>query len=143
MKKFKMVEIGRETVLFCIGGALYVGVELLWRGHSHWTMAIVGGVCFVLIGGLNNYLPWEMPLVDQATLGAALVTAVELVSGVVLNLWLGMGIWDYSGMPLNLWGQICVPYTVLWFGLSFICIFADDWLRYWLFQEKRPHYRLV
>lgn len=75
-----------------------MGVELLWRGHSHWTMAAVGGFCFVLIGGLNNYLPWEMPVWKQAVCGSALVTAVELVAGIILNLYLGLGIWDYSGL---------------------------------------------
>ncbi len=131
------------ALLFIIGGALYVGVEMLWRGHSHWTMGIVGGACFVLIGGLNNYLPWEMSLVNQAALGALLVTAVELVTGVVLNLFLGLRIWDYSGMPLNIAGQICLPYTILWFLLSFVCIPLDDELRWRLFGEKKKPYKFM
>lgn len=138
-----MREWAKIALLFIIGGALYVGVEMLWRGHSHWTMGIVGGVCFVLIGGLNNYLPWEMSLVDQAALGALLVTAVELVVGVVLNLFLGLGIWDYSGMPLNIAGQICLPYMILWFLLSFVCIPLDDELRWRLFGEKKKPYKFM
>lgn len=139
----KLREWAKIALLFIIGGALYVGVEMLWRGHSHWTMGIVGGVCFVLIGGLNNYLPWEMSLVDQAALGALLVTAVELVVGVVLNLFLGLGIWDYSGMPLNIAGQICLPYMILWFLLSFVCIPLDDELRWRLFGEKKKPYKFM
>ena len=134
-------EFAKISILFAMGGVLYMGVELLWRGHTHWTMGIVGGICFVLIGGLNNYLPWEMPLWQQAGLGSILVTGVELAAGVLLNLYLGLGIWDYSGMPCNLWGQICLPYSVLWFCLSVPCIFADDWLRWKLFGEERPKYR--
>lgn len=139
----KLREVLKEGALLLLGGALYICVEMLWRGHSHWTMGLVGGVCFVLIGGLNNYLPWEMSLAKQAAFGAAMITAVELVAGVVLNLFLGMGIWDYTGMPLNLAGQICVPYTVLWFLLSFLCIFADDCLRWKLFGERKPRYKLI
>ena len=134
-------EVGKLATLFCLGGLLYMGVELLWRGRTHWTMAVVGGLCFVLIGGLNNYLPWEMPVWKQAVCGSALVTAVELVTGVALNLYLGLGVWDYSNMPCNLLGQICLPYSVLWVGLSFVCIFVDDGLRHWLFHEEKPHYR--
>lgn len=131
------------AILFLIGGWLYYCIEIMWRGHSHWTMAVVGGVCFVLIGGLNNYLPWEMPIWKQAVCGSALVTAVELVTGVVLNLYLGLGVWDYSKMPCNLLGQICLPYSALWVGLSLVCIFVDDGLRWRLFHEEKPHYRWI
>ena len=43
----------RQGVLFAVGGALYYLVELLWRGHSDWTMAVLAGVCFLLIGRIN------------------------------------------------------------------------------------------
>jgi uncharacterized membrane protein len=26
-------------------------------------------------------------------------------------------VWDYSGLPLNLLGQICLLYTIIWFTL--------------------------
>jgi predicted membrane protein len=103
-------------------------------------MAVVGGICFLVIGGLNNYIPWEMPLWKQASVGALFVTAMELVVGIPLNLMLGLHIWDYSSLPFNLLGQICLPFTVLWFFLALLCIFVDDWLRYVLFHEERPHY---
>ena len=134
-------ELCKNLILCLIGGALYMGVELLWRGRTHWTMGLVGGLCFVLIGGLNNYLPWEMPVWKQAVCGSTMVTAVELVAGIVLNLYLGLGIWDYSGLPCNLLGQICLPYSVLWVGLSLVCIFADDGLRWVMFHEEKPRYR--
>ena len=114
-------EFVKLSILAVLGGMLYMGVELLWRGRTHWTMGIVGGVCFVLIGGLNNYLPWEMPIWKQAFCGSALVTAVELVAGVILNLYLGLGIWDYSDLPCNLLGQICLPFSLLWVALSVLC----------------------
>ena len=136
-------ELLKCLVLFFIGGLAYCGLEVLWRGRTHWTMAIVGGICFVVIGGLNNYIPWEMPLWKQAGVGALFVTSMELVVGIPLNLMLGLHIWDYSTMPFNLLGQICLPYTVLWGFLSLLCIFVDDWLRYFMFKEDRPRYHWV
>jgi uncharacterized membrane protein len=136
----KLRELIKCGILFLIGGCLYYCIEILWRGHSHWTMAVVGGICFLVIGGLNNYIPWEMPLWKQAGVGALFVTAMEFVVGIPLNLMLGLHIWDYSSLPFNLLGQICLPFTVLWFFLALLCIFVDDWLRYVLFNEERPHY---
>ena len=69
------------------------------------------------------------------------MTAMELVVGIPLNLMLGLHIWDYSSLPFNLLGQICLPFTVLWFFLALLCIFVDDWLRHILFHEERPHYQ--
>ena len=133
-------EFLKVAVLFLIGGLAYCGIEILWRGYTHWTMGILGGFCFVIIGGLNNYIPWEMRLWKQALIGSLVVISCEFVSGIILNLFLNLHIWDYSSMPFNVLGQICLPFTILWFFLSIICIFVDDWLRYVLFKEERPKY---
>ena len=126
------------------GGALYVALEMLWRGRSHWTMAILGGLCFMLIGLLNELLPWEMPLLLQGVIGsAAIVTPLEFVTGCIVNLWLGWNVWDYSALLCNLWGQICLPFSLLWVAVSMGAVVMDDWLRHWLFGEERPRYRLI
>lgn len=133
----------KALVLFSIGAALYALVEILWRGYTHWTMAVLGGLLFLLIGGINNWLPWEMSLLLQAIIGSLMVTGAELIAGVVLNIWLGLGIWDYSGMPFNVLGQICPQFTAAWVALSIVAIVLDDYIRYWLFGEKRPKYKLL
>lgn len=133
----------KHAALALTGGCLYYAVELLWRGHSHWTMAVLGGVCFVLIGGLNNWLPWDMSLLAQGAAGAAIVTGAELAAGIILNVWLKLDIWDYSDLPFNLWGQICLPFSLAWVLLAVVAVVLDDWLRYWWFGEERPHYRLI
>lgn len=138
MKNIK--ELFKIFILFLIGGTSYCGIEILWRGYTHWTMGILGGFCFVVIGGLNNYIPWKMKLWKQAVIGSLVVTSCELVFGIILNLFLGLHIWDYSDISFNLLGQICLPFIILWFFLSVICIFADDWLRYILFHEEKPKY---
>ena len=140
--KEKLNAILKHAVLALCGGCVYFLIEMAWRGHSHWTMAVLGGVCFVLIGDINEFIPWNMPLILQGAIGSGIVTVLELVSGIILNLWLGLGIWDYSNMPFNLLGQICLPFTLLWVALSIVAVVLDDWLRYWLFGEDRPTYTL-
>ena len=130
----------RPLVLIGIGGLLYVLVELAFRGRSHWTMFLVGGLCFWLIGLINEVLPWEMPLWKQCIIGAVIVTAIEFLAGCFINLWLGWDVWDYSNMPFNVLGQICLPFSLLWILLSAVAIVLDDHLRYWMYGEEKPHY---
>lgn len=49
MKKIFQLLI-KYLILFLIGGFVYISIELLWRGHTHWSMFILGGVCFILLG---------------------------------------------------------------------------------------------
>lgn len=133
----------KALVLFCIGGLIYATIEILYRGYTHWTMAVLGGLMFLLLGGLNNWLPWALPIWMQCILGTLIVTAGELVAGIILNIWLGLGIWDYSHLPGNVLGQICPQFALAWFGLSLVGIVLDDYLRYWLFREEKPHYHLL
>ena len=131
----------KHVYLFTMGGLLYNLIELWYRGWTHWTMYVLGGLCFVLLGLINEVIPWKMPLWKQTLLGAFLVTLLEFLTGCLVNLWLGWEVWDYSGIPGNLLGQICPQFFFLWMPVSLIAIVVDDWLRYWLFKEERPHYR--
>lgn len=131
----------RPLVLIGIGGLLYVMIELVFRGRTHWTMFLVGGLCFWLIGLINEIIPWEMLLWKQCIAGAVIVTTVEFISGCIINLGLGWNVWDYSNMPLNFLGQICLPFSLLWVLLSAVAIVLDDYLRYWMYGEEKPHYK--
>ena len=130
----------RPLVLWVIGGLLYVLCELVFRGRSHWTMFLVGGLCFWLIGLINEVIPWDMPIWQQCIIGALIITAVEFAAGCVINIWLGWQVWDYSGLPFNILGQICLPFTVLWSLLAAAGIILDDYLRFLLFGEEKPNY---
>jgi len=133
----------RMTTLWLWGGFIYYVIEILWRGYSHPSMFVVGGLCFLLLGGINYYLPWRMGLVYQALLGGVIITAAEFISGLILNIWLGLNIWDYSDAPLNLMGQICLPYVFAWIGLSVVGIYLDDYLRWKLYGEQKPKYYIL
>lgn len=41
-----MKQLCKLIFLFVVGGLLYAVIEILWRGYTHWTMAILGGMCF-------------------------------------------------------------------------------------------------
>ena len=131
----------KYIVLFLIGGALYCVFELIFRSRTHWTMFIVGGICFVFCGLINEVLPKDTVIWWQAAIGAVGITFVEFVSGVIINLLLGWHVWDYSNLPFNILGQISLVFSALWYILALFAIVLDDWLRYWLFGEEKPHYR--
>lgn len=130
-------------ILFIIGGTIYVSLELLFRGRSHISMFILGGLCFVTVGGINNYISWEMPLILQMLIGAIIITTLEFITGYIVNIKMGLNVWDYSNQPFNIKGQICLSFSFLWMLLSLIAIVLDDYLRYWLFGEKKPEYHLT
>ena len=130
-------------ILGIIGGAIYVLLEMLWRGFSHWTMFLLGAVCFILIGLVNEVFEWDTPLLLQMLFGCAIITALEFVTGCIVNLWLGWDVWDYSQYKFNILGQISLHSSVGWYFLSLVGIFLDDWLRYKLFGEEKPHYKIL
>ncbi len=105
-------------------------------------MFVLGGVCFLALGAINRFLSWETPLVLQMFIGTAIITSLELLCGWIVNIRLGWHVWDYSHVPLNFYGQICVPASICWFFLAGVGIVLDDYLRYWLFGERRPQYRI-
>ena len=136
------MKIWKDTVLGYIGGMIYVVLEILWRGWSHGSMFVVGGICFVLIGGIDRVFP-QMPLLMQSVLGASIVTAMELISGLFLNVYLRLGVWDYSALPYNLMGQVCMPYFFLWIIVSLAAVWLDDFLRWRLLRETKMVYRFA
>ena len=71
------------------------------------------------------------------------ITGVEFIFGCIFNISLGMNVWNYDNMPFNLFGQICLPFAFAWVALSAIAIVLDDYLRYWIFGEEKPHYKLI
>ena len=140
MKKSK---IKKYEFLFFVGATIYVIIENLYRGYSHWTMFLLGGICFIALGLINEVIPWDMPLLLQMFIGGAIITVLELITGCVVNLWLGWNVWDYSELPFNLWGQISLFSSIVWVGLSLVGIVLDDTIRWKFFGEDKPRYRWI
>lgn len=139
MKRF--LSIIKYLFLAFFGGLIYILLELSWRGYSHWTMFILGGLCFLSVGLLNEFFSWDLEFEKQILIGGTLITILEFITGVIVNLILKWNIWDYSMLPLNILGQISLPFTLLWIVLSAAIILVDDWIRYKIFNEEKPRYK--
>ncbi len=110
--------MNKEGIIFLAGSCAYPTLEMAWRGHTHYSMAIAGGICLYLIDRVCCGLLEGKSLFSRCLAGSGLITGVELATGVIVNEVMGLQVWDYSQMPLNIMGQICLPYSLLWFGLT-------------------------
>ena len=122
---------GKWLWMFGTGGSVYLLIELLYRGRSHISMFFAGGLSAALIfwiccAGKAHKRGWYV----RCAIGSAIITGVEFCTGVFVNLYLHLHIWDYSRMPFNLLGQVCLPYSAIWFFLTLpILAFGDMLLR--------------
>lgn len=108
-----------------IAGGIYLLIELAYRGYTHWTMLPLAAVIFVCAGVLDEGEN-PPPVWQQVVIGTAIATALEFVAGLILNVWLGIGVWDYSDMPGNVLGQICPQFTLAWAVLMVISIRLEN-----------------
>ncbi len=100
------------AAVFAAGGCAYSLLEIIFRGYTHWTMVLTGGICVVLIyliSTKSREAVWK-----KWIMGGAAITTVEFVVGGTVNILLGWNVWDYSEQLLNLMGQICLPFSALW-----------------------------
>ena len=138
-----------SVLMWTWGGAAYFLLEVAYktaRGEPErisWTMLVLAAILCIPIERAGAEMPWDVPLWMQAAGGAVLVTATELIAGLILNVWLGLGVWDYSDLWGNLWGQICPQFAAIWWGLCLVFIPVFDWMRYAVAGGERPRYRVI
>lgn len=120
-----MKKIKNNAVFFTVGGAGYGAIEILWRGYTHWSMVIAGGICFMIFSRIAKKYK-RHSLAFKAVLCALSVTLVEGIFGIIFNIILKKNVWDYSYMPLNIMGQVCPFFTLLWGILGFLFIPLAD-----------------
>lgn len=121
----RLPNLALHCVFGTIAGCIYLLIELAWRGYTHWTMLPLAAVIFVCAGVLDER---ENPpsFWAQVIIGAAIATALELAAGLILNVWLGLGVWDYSNLPGNILGQICPQFTLAWAALMIVSIKLEN-----------------
>lgn len=124
-----------NIVVFGTGAIGYGLIEVLWRGETHPAMLLAGGICLISLGEVNRKMPGQ-PLLYRSIAGSGVITAVELLFGSIFNLGLGMRIWDYSGIPFNFKGQICLLFSVMWAVLSIGAFLIEALLRKSLHKAK-------
>ena len=88
-------------------------------------MVLLGGVCFVLVGILDE-VQHKPSIILQMLQSAVIITGLEFITGCIVNLWLGWQVWDYSNLPFNVLGQICLPFTLIWFFISYLVIKIEN-----------------
>ncbi len=112
----------RKSILyvyvFVLGTVGYGLLELMYRGRTHWTMLLFGGASMLLLYMLYEELQPVGRLVRCLT-GCIAITVFECLIGSIVNCRMGMCIWDYSGLPFNVRGQICPAFSAMWFALCF------------------------
>ena len=123
-------------------GVMYVAMETVFRGYSHPSMLIVGGLCGVLVGAINQHPRfYNAPVALQSIVGAVIVLVVEFLAGCVLNLWMGLDVWDYTGQPGNILGQVCPLFGLLWFLIMPLAIWAEDTARWFIWIYETTVYK--
>ena len=105
----------RGCILFYIGGTAYMILEFVWRGRSHGSMFLLGGLCFLLVGGGMSKLR-KLPVPVRPLLGSGIITGLELITGWLVNR--DHAVWDYRDQLFQFQGQICLAFSLLWVPVS-------------------------
>jgi uncharacterized membrane protein len=137
----------KKSILYVIlalsMGAIYYGIEILFRGYSHWTMVLTGMLCGGLIDLINEHkLTWNMPLWKQVLWGEAIVLPLEFIVGCIVNIWLKWNVWDYSMLAFNILGQSSPLFALIFVPVILFAIFYGDYFRYFFMGEEKPRYTL-
>lgn len=141
MNMRKTINRLRAVIIFLIGGSAYICIEILWRilhrsEPTHWTMFFLGGCAFYCISKINDRFPEKTVSAKKCILGTFAILLLEFVSGCALNIWLSMGIWDYTHLPMNIMGQVCLPFAIAWYGLTAIAFTMDRFIKHKIFHRK-------
>lgn len=123
----RLSNLSLHALFGLIAGGIYMMIELAWRGYTHWTMMILAAVVFVCAGILDE-LDKPLKKWQQVIIGTIIATALEFVTGIIVNLWLGLNIWDYSDQPGNILGQICPLFTLAWAFLMIVSIKLENFM---------------
>lgn len=114
-----------NLIIFLFGGVLYSVIEVAARGYTHWSMTLTGGLCLLIMYHRFTARPYE-PLLMKCLFGSIIITSLEFAVGCIVNLWLGWGVWDYSGLMFNLFGQICLPLSIVWFFITIPAVMISE-----------------
>ena len=139
-----IMKINKLILLFLVGYCTYISIEVTYRNISYPIMGICGGLAILLLDKINDNISWNIDLCLQCLCGSELITFFELIIGeIALHTSLLPVMWDYSNVPLNFDGVICLPFSIAWFFLSILAIFLADAINYYVLDEPQvPYYNL-
>ena len=138
------IRVNKNIVLFLIGFMSYITIEVLFRGYSFPLMGCCGGLAVIILDKINDKISWNVDILLQGLCGTTLITSFEFIIGeIMIHTSFLPKMWDYSNMPLNYKGIVCVPFSIGWFFLSLVAIFTADAMNYYVFEELPvPYYKL-
>ena len=138
-----MKKTSQYLFFLALGGCIYYSFELIFRGFSHWTMFLLGGVCFLFFYIQGAATNWSDPLWLQTLRATIFVVSLEFTTGIIVNKFLNMNVWNYERMPFHLFGQICLPFAIIFSGLCVIGILLSGYISHWFYREEKPHYHVL
>lgn len=100
-----MKKISEYLFLWGIGGWIYYSLEIIFRGFSHWSMFVLGGICMMFFTYQGELVHWQDDFLRQVLRCSIFVTAMEFITGIIVNKWFALHVWDYSCMPFQLFGR--------------------------------------
>ena len=127
-----MRKVREHINVYLVGAIMYGLIEIIWRGHTHWSMVLTGGVCFLII---YKIAPLASPLLLRCLAITFSITAIEFAVGVIVNIIFELNVWDYTDRKFNLFGQICPLYSAFWFLLSFVGVLFCKYI-YQVYREQ-------
>ncbi len=133
-----MVINKKDGKIFAVGAIGYILIEILWRGHSHWSMAAAGGLSLLAVTKICDKLK-NRSLLIKSLIGGGVITLIEFVFGVIFNIFFKMSVWDYSDIPGNFLGQICPQYSLFWCVLSFFIVLFKN--HFHILEEYTHNFR--
>lgn len=80
-----------RALVFGTGASFYSLLETIWRGHTHWSMSLTGGL--VLLTVYTAERRTHHTLWRRCLRSAGIITAYEFVVGCLVNLRLGWQVW--------------------------------------------------
>ena len=140
-----MKKIIGKLGLFLSCGFIYCMIEILFRNWSHWSMLVLAGFLGVFcVDSVNNVLSFDCDYIVQILISTILCTIGEGISGIILNVWLQLNVWDYSKMAFGtfFFGQCNVIFCVAWaLIIGLFAIFYCDAINYYILKiEPCPYY---
>ncbi|MGN0666845.1 MAG: hypothetical protein ACI4KF_10010 [Huintestinicola sp.] len=122
---FRRSAFNEGMIVFLTGGIIYSLIEIVFRGYTHWSMGITGGLCYLILYRHFRAAPQE-GLLTKCFFGMVIITSLEFITGCIVNLLLGWNVWDYSDMRMNFLGQICFAFSAAWFLLTVPIVYLSD-----------------
>lgn len=142
--KRTLLSLLRISILFIACGAIYVSIELLFRGYSHWSMFILAGILGVFcIDTPNNIYGFDLDYRIQVAISTILCTLGEGLTGLYVNIYKGWNVWNYSSLPFTFfWGQCNLFFVLAWAAIIglFGIWFCDAFNFYIAHIDPVPYY---